>query len=74
MFTFPDACWDGANSYGEGWGILESWANRHRAGGISEFVILPNDVADMFNRESVRKNSWVVCRRGCCSQLYSGCC
>ena len=38
-------------------------------GGILESsVILPNDVADMFNRESVWEYSWVVCRRG---GLYS---
>ena len=42
---------------------MKSWANRY--GGVSEFsVILPNDGADMFNRESVWENSWVVCRRG----------
>jgi hypothetical protein len=67
MFTFPEACGDGANSYRGGWGILKSRANRYREGGVSEFsVIFPNDGADMFNRESVRENSWVVCRKGCC--------
>ncbi len=36
-------------------------ANRYREGGISESsVIFPNDVADMFNRESVRENSFMT--------------
>ena len=74
MFAFPEACGGGANSY-RGWGILKSWVNRYRDGGVSEFsVIFPNDGADMFNRESVRENSWVVCRKAAISQLYSGCC
>ena len=55
----------GANSYRGvvgNLGILGKWI---QGGGISESsVIFPNDVADMFNRESVRENSWVVCRRG----------
>jgi len=38
MLSFPEACWGGANRSGVG--ILES------------SVILSNDVADMFNRES----------------------
>ena len=56
MFTFPEACWGGADCCregrivaGRGGGILKSWANRCR-GGISESsVILSNDVADMYN-------------------------
>jgi hypothetical protein len=53
MFSFPEACWGGANSYRGGRGILESWANRYRGGILESSVIFSNDVADMFNRESV---------------------
>ncbi len=31
---------------------------------LESCVFLPNDLADMFNRESVWKLSWVGCRRG----------
>ncbi len=48
--------------------ILESWANRYRGGILESSVILSNDVADMFNRESVWEKSWVGSRRG---GLYS---
>jgi hypothetical protein len=45
----------GADCYrGRGGGILKSWANRYRGGGsLESYVILPNDVADMYNRGSV---------------------
>jgi hypothetical protein len=38
MLSFPEACWGGAN--------------RYRGGILESSVILSNDVADMFNRES----------------------
>ena len=39
MFAFPEACGGGANSY-RGWGILKSWVNRYRDGGVSGFSVI----------------------------------
>jgi hypothetical protein len=37
---------------------------------LESSVFLPNDLADMFNGESVWKWGWVGCRRGGFIQLY----
>jgi len=48
MFTFPEACWGGADCCRGGGEFLN--LGRIDTGGISESsVILSNDVADMYN-------------------------
>ncbi len=60
MLSFPEACRGGANRY---WvEILES------------SVFLPNDLADIFDGESVWERGRVGCRRGGFIQSYSDRC